>query len=236
MEVRKIIIAIIIVVILYFLFTWLFADSSRTVLTRLHNATVEQVIQAKDLPVTAAQNFTFSICFYVDDWNPNFGRTKTIFARLDENKQNSPLVEFDSYVNNITVHLATYPRANAPANEGKDESVTLENVPLQRWTSFIMVINGRALDLYLDGKLVKTKILDNVPKATRSNIYLTPGGGFGGSTSNFLYINRPLNPREVYDLYREGCGGQAWFTDLFNRYRIRLSFLKDNKEVNTFLI
>ena len=80
-------------------------------------------------------------------------------------------------------------------------------------------------------KLVKTKILANVPKATRSNIYLTPGGGFGGSTANFLYINRSLNPREVYDVYKEGCGGQAWFTDLFNRYRIKLAFLKDNVEI-----
>ena len=134
--------------------------------------------------------------------------------------------------------LATYKKEGSDAGAADVDSndLILTNVPLQRWTSLIMVVNGRALDAYIDGKLWKTKILNSIPKPIRSNIYLTSGGGFSGSTANFLYINRALNPREVYDIYKEGCGGQAWFTDLFNRYRIKLAFLKDNVEVNTFMI
>jgi len=237
MNVGKIIAAIVGVVLVYFIFTWFFSDSTRTVLTRLHNATIEQTIMAENLPTSISSHFTFSICFYVDDWNYNFGKDKEIFTRLDENKQPCPSVIFDKYENNINITLATYPKGEgADPNKPTPESLLLENVPLQRWTSLIITVNGRAVDIYMDGKLVKTKILQNVPKATRSNIYLTAGGGFSGSTANFLYINRSLNPREVYDIYKEGCGGQAWFTDLFNRYRIKLAFLKDNVEVNTFMI
>lgn len=237
MNVGKIITAIIVIVLVYFIFTWFFGDSTRTVLTRLHNATVPLVIPANELPETPASNFTFSICYYVDDWNEGFGQDKIIFARKDKNDGMCPQVSFDPHVNNITVSLATYESGpGSSSQQFTTETATLQNVPLQRWTSFVMVVNGRALDLYLDGKLVKTKILKNVPKATSSEIHLTPTPSFGGSTANFLYINRSLNPREVYDLYREGCGGQAWFTDLFNRYRIKLAFLKDNKEVNSFMI
>jgi len=237
MNVGKIIAAIVGVVLVYFIFTWFFSDSTRTVLTRLHNATISQTIMAEQLPVNASSHFTFSICFYVDDWNYNFGKNKEIFTRLDENKQPCPSVVFDKYENNLNITLATYKKGDgATSNEATMENLMLENVPLQRWTSLILTVNGRAVDVYMDGKLVKTKVLQNVPKATRSNIYLTPGGGFSGSTANFLYINRSLNPREVYDIYKEGCGGQAWFTDLFNRYRIKLAFLKDNVEVNTFMI
>ena len=236
MDVKKIITAIIVIVLVYFLFTWFFGDSTRTYLARLHNASVSQTITANNLPTTPSANYTFSICFYIDDWNHGFGKQKKMFVRMDDNNNACPKVELDKYENNMVVTLATYPKGSGEASDAKDESVTLENVPLQRWTNFILTVNGRAVDLYLDGKLVKTKILANVPKATRSNIYLTPGGGFGGSTANFLYINRALNPREVYDIYKEGCGGQAWFTDLFNRYRIKLAFLKDNVEVNTFMI
>jgi len=237
MNVGKIVTAIIVIVLVYFIFTWFFGDSTRTVLTKLHNATVEQTINASTLPAIVSSHFTFSICFYIDDWNHGFGRMKKIFVKLDDEKHVCPRVELDKYVNNLIVTLATYPKkVGSNSSEGTEESITIENVPLQRWTSFAMTVNGRAVDLYLDGKLVKTKILDNVPKATRSNIFLTPGGGFGGSTANFLYINRSLNPREVYNLYKEGCGGQGWFTDLFNRYRIKLAFLKDNTEVNSFMI
>ena len=238
MNVGKIIAAIVGVVLLYFIFTWFFSDSTRTVLTRLHNATISQTIMAENLPKNASTHFTFSICFYVDDWNHGFGKEKQLFTRMDEKKQPCPSVFFAPYENNITIRLPTYKKEGSDAGAADVDSndLILTNVPLQRWTSLIMVVNGRALDAYVDGKLWKTKILNSIPKPIRSNIYLTSGGGFSGSTANFLYINRALNPREVYDIYKEGCGGQAWFTDLFNRYRIKLAFLKDNVEVNTFMI
>lgn len=237
MNVKGIITAIIGIVLVYFLITWIFGDSSRATLTRLHNATVPQTISVGHFPSTPTANYSFSICFYVDDWNHKFGEYKTIFVRSDENDAASPRVELDKYENNIKVTLATYSnKPGASKKDGKNESVILENVPLQRWTNLIITINGRAVDLYLDGKLVKTKVLNNVPKTTRSPVLLTPNGGFGGSTANFLFFNRALNPREAYDLYKEGCGGQAWFSDIFNRYRIKLAFLKDNAEVNTFVI
>ena len=235
MNVGKIIAAIVGVVLLYFIFTWFFSDSTRTVLTRLHNATIAQTIEKELLPKTANTHFTFSICFYVDSWNHNFGKPKTIFVREDENAQPCPKVSFDSYDNNITISLATYKKEGS-ADDHQMEELLLTNVPLQRWTSLILVVNGRAVDAYIDGKLWKTKVLNNIPKPSVMPIHLPPDGGFSGSTANFLYINSSLNPREVYDIYKEGCGGQAWFTDLFNRYRIKLAFLKDNVEVNTFMI
>ena len=48
MNVGKIIAAIVGVVLLYFIFTWFFSDSTRTVLTRLHNATISQTILAEN--------------------------------------------------------------------------------------------------------------------------------------------------------------------------------------------
>ena len=94
MNVGKIIAAIVGVVLLYFIFTWFFSDSTRTVLTRLHNATISQTILAENLPKNASTHFTFSICFYVDDWNHGFGKEKQLFTRMDEKKQPCPSVFF----------------------------------------------------------------------------------------------------------------------------------------------
>ena len=93
------------------------------------------------------------------------------------------------------------------------------------------------MDVYLDGKLVNTKILENVPNMNNTqSLSLTPRGGFSGSTANFLYHSKSLNPREAYNLYKEGCGSSSWLGGLFNRYRLKLAFLRDNQELNSFEI
>ena len=136
---------------------------------------------------------------------------------------------------NVTITLATYPPTGGDAVEA---TCQIENVPLQAWTNLIMVLNGQALDCYLDGKLVRTCLMPGVPKvAAAGDLILTPNGNsFQGYTGNFQYFNRAVNPREAYAIYREGFGGSNWLSNLFNKYRIKLAFMKDNQEVNSFEI
>ena len=67
-----------------------------------------------------------------------------------------------------------------------------------------------------------------------SPVMVSPGGGFEGYVSNLSYFSRAVNPREAYAIYREGPGGSNWFSNIFNKYRLRLEFLKDGKVVNEF--
>ena len=60
-------------------------------------------------------------------------------------------------------------------------------------------------------------------------------GGFSGQTSKFRYIARTVSPREAYEIYREGPGGN-WLSDLLNQYKMKLSFIKGNEEINSFEI
>ena len=64
MDVKKIITAIIVIVLVYFLFTWFFGDSTRTYLARLHNASVSQTITANNLPTTPSANYIFYLFLY----------------------------------------------------------------------------------------------------------------------------------------------------------------------------
>ena len=80
----------------------------------------------------------------------------------------------------------------------------------------------------IDGKLINTKILTNSPNiGSTHSLTLTPRGGFSGSITNFSYYTTSLNPREAYNKYKEGCGSTSWLGGLFNRYRLKLAFLKD---------
>lgn len=234
MKIQNIILGIVIVVLIYFVYLYFFSDSTSKTLVKMHDARTLARISANTLPAGSSSNYTYSIWFYINDWNYRFGEPKVIFGRLDNNDDPSPSVTLAASTNNINVTLATY------KTSGTDTSPTLHtcsihDVPLQKWTNLIVTVNNRALDLYLDGKLVKTCVLPGVPKINpTSNVMITPDGGFSGHISNVIYLARAVNPSQAYDIYKKGFGGGSMLSGLLNKYRVKFAFLEHNREVNSF--
>lgn len=59
------------------------------------------------------------------------------------------------------------------------EILTLSSVPLQRWTQITMAFEGRTFDLYVNGTLIKSHTLTNLPTSAASSITIVPGGIMG---------------------------------------------------------
>jgi hypothetical protein len=53
-------------------------------------------------------------------------------------------------------------------------TVTVPGLPLQRWTQVTLTFAGRSVDIYLNGTLVKSAQLDNVPDSAQSSITHPP--------------------------------------------------------------
>ena len=86
------------------------------------------------------------------------------------------------------------------------------------------------LDVYIDGKLVRTCVLPGVAKIdSNADVYITPNGGFSGWTSNLQYFANPLNPQEAYNIYKKGYGSSG-LSGIFDKYKIKIAYLVDNKE------
>lgn len=112
----------------------------------------------------------------------------------------------------------------------------INNFPLQRWVSLVVSLNNRTLDLYLNGKLVRTCILPATAIIdSTASVILTPDGGFKGWTSNTQYFSKALNPHEVFNIYSTGpkCGGRL---SLFDRYKLKLTYLVNNEESGSITI
>jgi hypothetical protein len=229
MDLKNIVIGVVVVILIYLIYTWLFGDTTRSYLLGMHNARKSHKITGDNIPQGSSSDYTYSIWVYVSNWDTN---KKVIFGRGETGSLAAPEVSLGTTLNNVEVTLGTY---STQSSQTVNHTCTLENIPLQAWANIIVTLNNRALDLYLDGKLVRTCVLPGVPKTSPgSSLVVTPGGGFDGYTSNFLYFSRAVNPREAYAIYREGPGGSNWFSGLINKYRIRVEFMKDNKVMNEF--
>jgi Concanavalin A-like lectin/glucanases superfamily len=178
-------------------------------------------INSSSIPSGVSYNFTYSIWLYIDDWSYNYGSEKIIFTKGD-----SPKVSLGANENDLNVSMKL---------DGGDNTFMcgLPNVPLQRWTNVIITLNGRSMDLYLNGKLTRTCLLKDVPKTdTTSNLLLTPNGGFSGYTTNFKYWSDTINPQQAWNIYKSGPGGNI-FSNFLGNYQIQLNFLNGNNTAAT---
>lgn len=85
-------------------------------------------------------------------------------------------------------------------------SCDLPEVPLQRWVNITVAVNGKTVDVYMDGKLARSCVLPN-PFKVDARGYLGNAleyGGFGGQISTTTMYDSALNPEMVYKNYMAG--------------------------------
>lgn len=116
----------------------------------------------------------------------------------------------------------------------------VENFPIQKWVNLTLSFYTRSLDIYLDGKLVKTTIYPDLiyipSSASSTDTLITPGGGFNGMTSGFQYFTYSLNPDQVWDLYKKGYDNNSFFGDSLSKYKIKFSLMEGDIEEQSFQI
>ena len=216
---------VILFIILTYVLSWLFSTSST--LSKLADGKTTLVIPSTSLKNSGSVNYAYSIWVYIDDWSYRYGQEKIIFLRGSIGSIFAPALSLMPNDNTAVITMTT---ATDPFE------CTVPNIPLQKWTSIVVSLNNKSLDAYVNGKLVKTCVLPDVPVInTESPIYLTPDGGFSGYTSRFNYWSKPVSPQEAWNIYKKGPGGNM-FSSLINQYKIQFNFLKGSDVQATLTI
>ena len=148
-----------------------------------------------------------------------------------------PVVIFGEKENNLVVALGCYPGADEEPTTAGGTTVVhtcgVGNIPLQKWTNLVISVYGRTLDIYIDGKLVRTCLLPGVANVNENkSVYVTPMGGFDGWTSKFQYYSDSLNPQQVWNIYSKG-----YTSGLFaGNYQLQMSVLNNGTAQDTYTI
>jgi hypothetical protein len=104
----------------------------------------------------------------------------------------------------------------------------LPEIELQRWVNVTIAVNGKTVDVYMDGKLARSCVLPSYFKVDSGGYSATllSYGGFGGQISTVTMYDGALNPETVYKNYIAGPEpitsiGQ-WISSIF-KFGINLS-------------
>ena len=97
----------------------------------------------------------------------------------------------------------------------------LPEINLQRWVNIVVAVNGKTVDSYLDGKLVRSCVLPNNFKVDAGgySANILSYGGFGGQIANTSMFDAALNPEAIYKNYMAGPEPittiAGWFAHFF---------------------
>lgn len=179
--------------------------------------------------------FSISTWIYITNWGINKGANKVFLTLSGGSGSFSTIVMYlGQNINKLGVRVS-YDTSNAIGTANTldttqmgliKNSVTpytdvasdfkkcdIESVDLQRWVNVTAVLSGRTLDVYMDGKLSRSCVLDGIYKVDGDKTTLVLGGpnGFGGFIGQTRAANFAYSPDQVYRKYLNGpFDGSIW--------------------------
>ncbi len=196
------------------------SDSSGDLLSSLHDATTSMSIPGTSAPLSNQSQGAYGMQWwmFVKDWNYGYGKEKSVLIRPDptNNAVMNPSISLHPTDNTLKVSVSVFPTNDsasktepAPATgsgSSTDDVFVCEvpNIPLQSWFSVSTTVFGKNLDIYIDGKLVKSCMLPGVPKPAIGDISVSPNGGFSGYMCNIYHYPRMLTPADAMTFYSAG--------------------------------
>lgn len=213
------------------------------------------VIPSGEAPATGGSDWGMQYWMYISDWNYKFGSEKDIVKRVDPSNPSitAPRIFLSAAENTLNVSVSIFPadgRAGAAApgagTSGDSFTCSVENVPLQSWFAVSVTCFQRNMDIYINGRLVKSCVLPGVPRPAVGDMILNDNRGFSGSICNLNWYNSMLSPDDAKAFHSKGtqCAPPAAagaavdknsiFITLFG-YTFRFSTLsKDGKELSSY--
>tara|TARA_A100001015_G_C14911385_1_gene680637 strand:+ start:44 stop:847 length:804 start_codon:yes stop_codon:yes gene_type:complete len=109
-------------------------------------------------------------------WLSNFHSPKNIMRRENNGVSVSYKPDTNQLLINIPIkRLGIYSKNNDEEKidlKNSKETIIVNGIKIQKWLQIALIINGRDVDIYIDKKLKKNQLLDNVPILSNNDIII----------------------------------------------------------------
>jgi hypothetical protein len=249
MNVVYIILGVIGIIIVYYLYVY-FTSSVTTLANIIDCSKGTTYVDGSKISSPSSSNFGYGLWIYINNWYTTSAAITNIFYRNGtSSSKNTIHVFLDSNSPKLYVQFSKSSEGNAYTKKSSATSpdnlpiLVTSNFPLQKWVYlFVSVDAGQYVDVYLDGKMVKTAVLTNptIPEGSATSTSGTtttaiiPGltiGPYAGYATTFQSFGYAVDPQTVWNYYMRGNG-----TALGTNYGVSMSVLKNEEESSKYRI
>jgi len=115
---------------------------------------------------------------------------------------------------------------------GLVDHTIMTNFPIQKWAFVVLSIDGNVVDMYYDGKMIRSEKLSAKPEVPTKDSTITfskPNGII--FLAKFERNPTPIDPTTAWNKYMAGNGGN-YFSNLMSSYGASFTITKDNVAIN----
>lgn len=238
-------------VLLYYIYKLFFTATgteNKAVITTAIPANPAESPKPVDIPaVYEGGEYSITFWAYITAFKDQVGKAKHILELAPKSTTGTPMstlvVGLGPFNNKLMVRVNTnatgsealtqtnvrnmFQPTQVPSGQLLNDTMPMCDLPevdLQRWVCFGVVLNGRTVDVYMDGKLARSCVLPSFFKVDPNGVRLKAlqYGGFDGFLSNLIVYPSALNPEQMYRIYMAGpddnvaAGFLSWLGNIFN--------------------
>jgi len=160
----------------------------------------QQLIQQADLPKGLDESYTFSFYVYMNDLtNPSFAPQDDMRYHKLLELTGACSISLDPV--NQKALIVMRPASPSGVSD-PNTTLTVSNFLTNRWNQLAFTVEGRTVDTYLNGALITSTLLPDVPQAVPTQITLFPMVGFSGQLGYVQLWPRRLTLPEVITNYK----------------------------------
>ena len=240
MSYSMILLGILVIIILYILYTYVYMSSTVANDTTDLNVGTGGTRPEKDMTKMTTPNskeYYYSMWIYIDNNYP-YDVNNVIINRSNYwclvlrgsklSLYNGGTISADGTYNTTGDSTAKMP------NTGNEAIVFTDNFPFQKWVHVVFSVSGNTIDGYLDGKLVKTVSGSASSLGTDTTTKLTIGNkNILGKITQINYYPMAIDPQTVWQLYTYGNGIYGW-AKYFQKYNVQMEITKNSDKYYNF--
>jgi hypothetical protein len=201
--------------------TWIFSPSGKVVLINgLQNGSVSTTISQdpnnkSSITILRSENekdgieFTWSVWIYLngfqdsDSYHHVFNKGNTILSTPKEifpgtnTPNNAPGLYINPKYDGFRVIMNSF-------SDPYQEVIEVTDLPMTKWVNIVIRVQDKNCDIYVNGRLVKRRVMTDVVKQNYDDVQVSLNGGFSGYLSNLTYFNRSISITQIQDIISVG--------------------------------
>ena len=219
MDLSLVILGIVLILVLYY---FLNKDSGEVLSKKLDLSTSQTDVDIKNISDPGSRKYSIEMWMYVYSVD---GSTKTIISRASSNdaNKNNIAIKIDGSSPKLMVE---YTETTTSTTTQKSIIIT-DNFPLQTWVHLIVSVDDKYMDIYMNGKLVKSIKADNIdaPSATAPIKY----GVVNCYLAKMTRTVSPTDPKTAWDKYSAG-NGENPMAKYLSSFGLSMTLQKNNQD------